>query len=162
MNRIILTVGPSKQRIAVDMGYVYEVVERSYTDKDDLDHAELSFKKEDRFVMVNETFDEVLRLEKEGKHPLTLGKFSNVDEVETNTIIINGHAVPKPESEALKCGERYFFPLLTVNDLIDGLKWDGDSLDCVYLGRGLIHKTPEAALTHANALLSFTKIEEGK
>ena len=53
MNRIILTIGPEKQRVAVDMDGVLEVVEYK-------SHTELRYKQKDNYLRVNETFDEVL------------------------------------------------------------------------------------------------------
>lgn len=82
--------------------------------------------------------------------------------IESNTININGHAVPKPESEYLENGEDYFIPYLHEETPYTQFSWQ-ECLTCIgHLQTRLVHRTKEAAVLHGKALLSFTKIEEGK
>ena len=69
---------------------------------------------------------------------------------------INGHLVPAPEREPLPYGTTYYTPLL-----LDGkattCAWYDDQTDHRLLNSGLIHLTKEAALKHAQALISISK-----
>ena len=69
---------------------------------------------------------------------------------------INGHLVPAPEREPLPYGTTYYTPLL-----LDGkaatCAWYDDQTDHHRLNSGLIHLTKEAALKHAQALISISK-----
>ena len=73
------------------------------------------------------------------------------------TININGFKVPEPVSRPLKYDEIYFIPILTNQDGYDIAIWHHTSFDSKMLSMGLIHLTMEAAIKHAEALLSFTK-----
>ncbi len=73
------------------------------------------------------------------------------------TITINGREVPEPMREAAKRGKGYFIAVPTRNDLYSEETWRGDEMDICWLSRGLCHSTKEAALAHAEALLSFTE-----
>jgi hypothetical protein len=73
-------------------------------------------------------------------------------------IQINGHDVPVPVKETLSIGERYYFvDLVNPVEGVFSYIWNGSSMDCRFLGNGLIHLTKEAMLEHRAALLSFTK-----
>ena len=78
------------------------------------------------------------------------------------TITINGYEVPEPVREPLAMRQKYFFPCISNDGLVDWFHWGGYPIDNRLLGRGLIHLTEEAACAHAEALLSFTKKEENK
>lgn len=69
-------------------------------------------------------------------------------------ININGHEVPEPVRESLKCGEKYWLACTTD---VERFYWNSDDNDRQWLADGLIHLTQEAAQTHVDALLSFTR-----
>lgn len=73
-----------------------------------------------------------------------------------DTIIINGHEVPKSVNKPLRKGQEYFLVDVLSDDLTLCLYWNGDREDKRYLERGLIHLDEESAIIHAKALLSFT------
>jgi len=73
------------------------------------------------------------------------------------TININGHEVPEPVREKLGDDQTYYTVALTSPSSIIGYDWNGDGIDLMLLKSGLIHLTREAAVAHAEALLSFTK-----
>lgn len=73
------------------------------------------------------------------------------------TININGFEVPEPVRELLKDGAEYYIPSLKSSGGHDCHNWHGDDYDNLWLAKGLIHLTKEAAQTHAKALLSFTQ-----
>lgn len=78
------------------------------------------------------------------------------------TININGHEVPEPVRSPLIRGTTYHVPNL-VNyggKLSEDLLWDDDMLDHFSLNSGIVHLSEEAAIKHAEALLSFTRIEK--
>jgi len=74
-------------------------------------------------------------------------------------IKINGHKVPAPEREPLDIGTRYFVPHLWSGGTVS-YRWGGDNDDQNCLKNGLVHLTEEAALAHAEALLSFTRVQK--
>ena len=78
------------------------------------------------------------------------------------TININGYEVPEPVRERLPTDEVYFYAKASKSNGIDERGWNNCVFDYNLLRSGMIHKTEEAAELHAKALLSFTKIEEGK
>ncbi|MCW5597697.1 MAG: hypothetical protein KIT80_23600 [Chitinophagaceae bacterium] len=74
---------------------------------------------------------------------------------------INGFEVPEPVRSPLEEGTKYFSPAIDRdNKLCITSKWDNDSSDYLALNRGLIHLSEQAAINHAEALLSFTRIEK--
>ena len=77
--------------------------------------------------------------------------------IASKTILINGHEVPKPLREEPEYGTTYFYPYFC--DIIRSLSsnWKGDLVDENRLKVGFVHLTEEAAIKHAEALLSFTK-----
>jgi hypothetical protein len=83
--------------------------------------------------------------------------------VKQKTININGYEVPEPCREPLENGTTYYVYDLVRDELIYTSTWVsqcGDSMDKQRLKRGLIHLTKEAAVAHAEALLSFTQKED--
>lgn len=75
------------------------------------------------------------------------------------TIKINGHDVPAPERVAPPKGTNYWVPsLLSATEPRVLYPWCDECLDKLYLSRGLVHLTEEAAVAHAKALLSFTEV----
>jgi len=74
------------------------------------------------------------------------------------TILINGIEVPEGIKSEPKYGTRYYMPNL--QDITDVCysTWDGNSDDKNWLKLGIVHLNEEAAIKHAEALLSFTKL----
>lgn len=77
--------------------------------------------------------------------------------VKPNTINIGGFEVPKPVTDELEKGQRFWVVELTDSDLVSGTAWDDHAFDRRMLKLGLIHLTKEAAQTHAQALIDITK-----
>lgn len=75
------------------------------------------------------------------------------------TININGHEVPEPMRVAPEKETRYYAPHVLAEDLYVCWTWHGNSTDNRLLLLGITHKTKEAAITHAKALLSFTEVK---
>ena len=73
------------------------------------------------------------------------------------TININGFKIPEPVSGPLTNGTKYYIASPGYSFKYAEYTWNGDRLDRLYLERGIIHLTDEAAIKHAEALLSFTK-----
>lgn len=72
-------------------------------------------------------------------------------------IEINGHKVPEPLRNAPEHGTWYYVPNLSDPLLATGLRWTASKGDSQQLARGLVHRIREAAVAHAQALLSFTE-----
>lgn len=77
-------------------------------------------------------------------------------------ININGYEVPEPERKTLKIGQVYFVAGTDKDESGHRSEWDNDACDNDRLEKGIIHMTSKASKIHTSALLSFTKIEEGK
>lgn len=75
------------------------------------------------------------------------------------TININGHEVPEPVRETLKRGEQYW--VADPTSAISFQRWCDCASDRRWLADGLIHLTRKAAQTHVEALLSFTRKDDG-
>lgn len=75
----------------------------------------------------------------------------------TETITVNGVKVPKPESKPLAKGKRYYIAILHYTEFCGIYTWGDDAGDRIYLSRGLIHLTEEAAVAHAKAMLEVTE-----
>lgn len=75
----------------------------------------------------------------------------------TKTICINGYEVPEPLQSTPNEGTTYFVPILYSLEFYKCLDWANDDVDKAILDRKLCHSTPEGAIAHAKALLSFTK-----
>ena len=81
-------------------------------------------------------------------------------QIKKRTININGHEVPEPLRIAPSAGTTCWVLAIENLNYSDRFIWRNDNIDNRWLKRGLIHLSPEAAILHANALLSFTKKEE--
>lgn len=77
------------------------------------------------------------------------------------TININGHEVPEPLKTAPNLAEPYWFPALGAKASVYESFWDNRTNDKFLLSLGLVHLNKESATAHAQALLSFTKLEGG-
>ena len=75
------------------------------------------------------------------------------------TVSINGIEVPEPVREPLEDGQEYWLADTSTSNasMTRGCVWRGDGYDYKWLAAGLIHLSEEAAQTHIDALLSFTK-----
>lgn len=71
------------------------------------------------------------------------------------TININGVEVPEPERKLLAIQQIYYFASLDTDE-VRVQHWYDSYYDHMWLNRGLIHLTKEAATIHRDALLSFT------
>lgn len=79
----------------------------------------------------------------------------------TRYITINGFEVPEPVRGPMRRGERYWVVSIAPfqdhgSTFCREYNWADDGFDRLWLQRGLIHRTQEAAEKHAKALLSFT------
>lgn len=72
-------------------------------------------------------------------------------------ITINGHEIPEPYRGEMRYGQFYYIPNLDSSDLYNTLNWCKDACDQRVIERSLLHLSKEAAIKHAEALLSFTK-----
>jgi len=75
------------------------------------------------------------------------------------TININGHEVPEPVRGPLKMRELYYVPNPAYATRYSAIQWTSSDSDKRRLNDGLIHATQEAAIAHAEALISFTRME---
>jgi len=83
---------------------------------------------------------------------------AKIKDMTPRTIRIGEFDVPEPLREAPEgCCETLFIVNPTREDGFAPIIWDGDSQDKLWLSRGLLHKTRDAASAHAKALLSLTK-----
>lgn len=72
------------------------------------------------------------------------------------TVNINGYEVPEPYRGEMRYGQFYYIPNLDSSELYNTLIWYKDACDQKVIERGLLHLSKEAAIKHAEALLSFT------
>ena len=75
------------------------------------------------------------------------------------TININGFEVPEPMREAPEVGTAFYVPNLSEPDNPNKSGWHQCYLKQGWLCSGLAHASREAAVIHAEALLSFTARE---
>lgn len=73
------------------------------------------------------------------------------------TITINGREVPEPMRESPKVGDVVYIVSVSGDQIFFEFPWMHEFMDTDWLSRGLIHSTKEAAIAHAEALLSFTE-----
>jgi hypothetical protein len=73
------------------------------------------------------------------------------------TININGYEVPEPVREPLEDGQEYYDVSIGSADNVVKYIWRGESWDFHTMDKGIVHLTKEAAMLHAEALLSFTQ-----
>lgn len=79
--------------------------------------------------------------------------------IKPETILINGIEVPKPCSSPPAPETIYYIPYFEAEQIdyrFTSLSWDNDSYDLHMLKLGFVHLTKEAAIKHAEAVLSFT------
>lgn len=78
--------------------------------------------------------------------------------IKPRTILIGGVEVPEPvkDENGLVDGEDYFLPNLHHERLCSIYTWSEDDIDLLLLKRGLVHKTEEAAILHAKALIKIS------
>ena len=74
---------------------------------------------------------------------------------EPKTIKVNGFDVPEPMREAPAVNTRYYMAYTAGDSYCEGDRWDGTDYDCLWLQRGLLHTTAEAAVAHAKAMLGI-------
>ena len=74
------------------------------------------------------------------------------------TININGHEVPKPYRGEMCEGQIYYIPLLGLGSKFMRASWCHKDYDQNHITAGLVHLNKEAAIIHAEALESFTKL----
>ena len=72
------------------------------------------------------------------------------------TIKIGEHEFPMPMREAPALGAVYWLVEPVNSDVASETQWVNDSLDRLWLQRGLCHATREAALQHAKALIAIS------
>lgn len=75
------------------------------------------------------------------------------------TININGFEVPEPVRNPLNIDDEYYVVRPDRECHFHRGTWDNSQAEHIWLGLSLIHLTIEAAIKHAEALLSFTRIE---
>ena len=73
------------------------------------------------------------------------------------TININGHEVPEPYRGEMVEGQHYYRTTLTTLTSCWKEVWLNNEFDHHHMKYGLLHLTEEAAIKHAEALLSITK-----
>ncbi|MBD2791726.1 hypothetical protein [Xenorhabdus szentirmaii] len=73
-----------------------------------------------------------------------------------HTIKIGNYDVPEPVRKPLKRAQKYFVVATSRFFPAEAGIWDGAKIHMIYLERGLIHLTREAAELHAKALISLT------
>lgn len=78
--------------------------------------------------------------------------------IKPKTIMIGDMEVPEPVRyvSELEIDEKYFVSLIGSGDFCSFYHWNGDEFDLRMLRRGLIHKTKEAAILHAKALIKIS------
>jgi len=80
--------------------------------------------------------------------------------IKPEVILINGIEVPKPESIAPAEDTKYYYPVVGYTGGCEAYNeslWTNYDVDIATLNLGLVHLTKEAAIQHAQALLSFTR-----
>jgi hypothetical protein len=73
------------------------------------------------------------------------------------TIRIGEYDVPEPTKKDLNFRDRYFIPEISFGANFSEAVWDNDQVDIKRRETGIAHLTKEAAIKHAEALISFTK-----
>lgn len=80
--------------------------------------------------------------------------------IKPETLLINGHEVPAPVREPLEYEIGYYVPCVSNKQRFAIFSWSGSGDDLRLLALGLIHLTPEAAIAHTEAQLSFTRSDK--
>ena len=78
--------------------------------------------------------------------------------VKPEVITVRSTDIPEPARFGLTENTQYYCPCISRNapDCLE-FTWYNDAIDYIQLGNGLIHRTKEAAIKHAEVLLSLTK-----
>ncbi|WII94971.1 hypothetical protein LU276_08150 [Moraxella haemolytica] len=71
-------------------------------------------------------------------------------------VAVGGVSFPKPESEPLKYGEKYWIADPTHTCYTLTYEWAGYELDKSILAKGLLHRSRENAIAHAKALIELS------
>lgn len=71
------------------------------------------------------------------------------------TITVNGFEVPEPVRESLSYDDFYYVICLDADDFSLNESWDNNEKDFLWLSRGIIHLTKDAAIAHAKAMLGI-------
>ena len=79
--------------------------------------------------------------------------------IKPSTIRIGEYDVPEPCREPLENGDLYWIASLDEERPLLGYTWREDRIDDIWLSRGIIHCTQEAADIHSKALISLTTKE---
>ena len=80
---------------------------------------------------------------------------TNKYRIKPDVILINSIEVPKSCTVELCDKEVYYYPCIETGDKFTRVEWHSDIYDKRLLKLGLVHLTKEAAIKHAEALLSF-------
>ena len=73
---------------------------------------------------------------------------------------INGHEYPEPVREPLGVGQKYFLADPEYKIRVIKYYWTDSDVDLLWLKRGLIHLTREAAEAHSRAIILASGCEE--
>jgi len=76
--------------------------------------------------------------------------------IKPRTIKIGDMEVPEPLREFPVFGEKYYLPYITGDVLFCDIVWQNMPVQNNAYKRGLIHLTPEAAISHAKALIAVS------
>ena len=79
--------------------------------------------------------------------------------IKPRTIRIGEYDVPEPCREPLQKGDMYWIASLDEESPLLEYTWREDRIDDMWLSRGIIHCTQEAADIHSKALISLTTKE---
>ena len=79
--------------------------------------------------------------------------------IKPRTIRIGEYDVPEPCREPLQNGDLYWIASLDEESPLLEYTWREDRIDDIWLSRGIIHRTQEAADIHSKALISLTTKE---
>ena len=78
--------------------------------------------------------------------------------VKLKTIRIGEYDVPEPMREIPARGTTYYVVNTVAPESPEWYTWVGDTSDIGWFNRGILHSTRDAAVLHAEALLSLTKV----
>lgn len=70
------------------------------------------------------------------------------------SITVNGIEVPEPMRKEPEKAEWYYLAYPISEDLYAQCTWTGARIDRLWLEKGLLHSTPEAAIAHAKAMIA--------
>lgn len=78
--------------------------------------------------------------------------------IRPNTIRIGKYDVPEPLREMPALGTDYYITNIARSGLYGVATWVCDAQDIEWFNRGVVHSTKDAAVLHAEALLSLTEV----